>query len=167
MKDAPVVPGDKPLQQEGTETAVANPGNAQEEKQTVPEKQKPIDRKAISRVEQPGETSEAEGSEKLATEMPVPTVRRISQYLVSVDDTTGTVVRIEKVDPDKGDKKELSQDEYAAAYAYAGYSAPYYATYAASLYDPLSDPAIQTYMKAAADYAKAYMDYVKACAGQG
>lgn len=89
------------------------------------------------------------------TERPVASRRKISEYVVSVDDETGAIVKIERVDEDTNARTELTQDEYAAAYAFASYAAPYYASYAASLYDPLSSPAAQAYLKTISNYAKA------------
>jgi hypothetical protein len=88
------------------------------------------------------------------TERPVPSERRLSQYVLSVDDSTGAIVKIEKLDPEAGARTELTREEYAAAYSYAFYAAPFYASYAASLYDPLDDPAAQAYLKGITDYAK-------------
>lgn len=98
-------------------------------------------------------------SQPSATEKPVVTRRHIAQYVVSVDDATGTIVKIEKVDGQTGQPKEFTPEEYAAAYSfasYAGYGAPYGAQYAAPLYAPLSNPTVQAYLKAMSDYLKAF-----------
>jgi hypothetical protein len=97
------------------------------------------------------------GTEPPVTEKPVATRRKISQYVVSVDGATGSIVKIEKLDEQTGKPKEFTQAEYAAAYSFASYAAPYYAAYAASLYDPLSSPAVQAYVKGIADYLKAFI----------
>jgi hypothetical protein len=90
------------------------------------------------------------------TEKPVATTRKISQYVVSVDDGTGRIVKMEKQDEKTGERKEFSQQEYAAAYAFGSSAAPYYAASAASLYDPLSSPAVQAYLKTISDYWRAF-----------
>jgi hypothetical protein len=89
------------------------------------------------------------------TEKPVATRRKISQYVVSVDDATGCIIKMEKQDEKTGERKEFTQQEYAAAYACGSSAAPYYAAYAASLYDPVSSPAVQAYLKSISDYIKA------------
>jgi hypothetical protein len=90
------------------------------------------------------------------TEKPVPTRSKTSQYVVSVDDATGFVVKIEKLDDETGQRREFTQDEYMAAYASMSSAMPYYAAYAASLYDPQSSPAMQAYFMALSDYVKAF-----------
>jgi hypothetical protein len=102
-----------------------------------------------------GGTSPAGGGKPPVTEKPVATRRKISQYVVSVDDATGSIVKIEKMDEQTGTPREFTQEEYAAAYGFASYAAPYYAAYAAALYNPLSSPAVQAYVKGIADYFKA------------
>jgi hypothetical protein len=97
------------------------------------------------------------GTEPPVTEKPVATRRKISQYVVSVDEVTGSIVKIEKLDEQTGKPKEFTRAEYTAAYSFASYAAPYYAAYAASLYDPLSSPAVQAYVKGIADYLKAFI----------
>jgi hypothetical protein len=87
------------------------------------------------------------------TEKPVAQQRGVVQYVVSVDESTGLIVKVEKQD-EEGTPKELSEEEYLAAFAYASYAAPYYAAYTSSLYDPLSTPAGQAYLKAVIDVWK-------------
>jgi len=96
------------------------------------------------------------GSAPPVTEKPVATRRKISQYVVSVDDATGSIIKIEKIDEQTGKPREFTQEEYAVAYGFASYVAPYYAACAASLYDPLSSPAVQAYVKGISDYLKAF-----------
>jgi hypothetical protein len=69
------------------------------------------------------------------------------EYVVSVDATTGSIVKIEKLDEKTQERKEFTENEYAAAYAFGSSAAPYYAAYAACLYDPWSSPAVQNYLK--------------------
>jgi len=108
---------------------------------------------AEPRITSGGGTSPPGGQEPRVTERPVATQRRISQYVLSVEDATGAIAKIEKLD-ERGQRNELTQEEYAAAYSFAGYIAPYYTMYAASLYDPLSNPVLQAYLKAIADYMR-------------
>ncbi|HSF33877.1 MAG TPA: hypothetical protein VLK82_25900 [Candidatus Tectomicrobia bacterium] len=137
--------------------------------------QRPEKESQVVAEEQPPNTSSENSpsaSEKVpVTEKPVPSrrpatprsapsrgaiSRKISQYVVSVDDATGSIVKIEKLDEKTGKSREFTQQEYTAAYSFASCAAPYYAAYAASLYDPLSSPAVQAYVKAIADYLKAF-----------
>jgi len=93
----------------------------------------------------------------LATDTPVANKGGgASKYVISVDDASGFAVKIEKLDEKTGNRSELSLEEYAAAYSFAAYSAPFYAAYAASLYDPYEDPAVKGYYQALADYVKAF-----------
>ena len=89
------------------------------------------------------------------TEKPVATSRTLSQFVISVDDGTGAIIKIERLDDETNERTELSREEYVAAYSHAYFAAPYYASYAASLYDPLSSPDAQAYLKFISDYAKA------------
>jgi hypothetical protein len=113
--------------------------------------------KEIRPMEEKRENTASTGDTPPVTEKPVPTQRKISRYVASVDEATGCVVKIEKLDEKTGEPKALSQEECAAAYAYANYAAPYYAGYAASMYDPMSSPAMQVYLA----YLKAISDYSK------
>lgn len=96
------------------------------------------------------------GAAPPVTEKPVATRRKISQYVVSVDDATGSITKIEKLDEKTGERKQFNQGDYVAAYGCANYAAPHYAAYAASLNDPLSSPAVQAYLKGIADYVRAF-----------
>jgi hypothetical protein len=94
--------------------------------------------------------------EPLVTEKPVASRRKVSQYVLSVDDTTGSILKMEKLDEKTGQRKEFTQDEYASAYSFGSYLAPYYAAYAASLHDPLNSPAVRAYLQAISEYVKAF-----------
>jgi hypothetical protein len=107
-----------------------------------------------ARKEEADKKKAKEQSQVPATERPVPLKRKIAEYVVSVDEETGVIVTIEKLDPGTNTRTELTQEEYAAAYSYAFYAGPYYAGYAAALFDPLSTPAAQAYLKNIAKYAK-------------
>jgi hypothetical protein len=107
-----------------------------------------------ARKEEADKRKAEEQSQVPATERPVPLKRKIAEYVLSVDEETGVIVTIEKLDPGTGTRTELTQEEYAAAYSYAFYAGPYYAGYAAALFDPLSTPAAQAYLKNIAKYAK-------------
>jgi hypothetical protein len=123
--------------------------------------QKPEKEEPQAMAEEQKNTPSSEGirsageKEAPVTEKPVATRRKILQYVVSVDDATGCIVKMEKQDEKTGERKEFTQQEYAAAYAFGSYAAPYYAAYAASLYDPVSSPAVQAYLKSISDYIKA------------
>ena len=87
---------------------------------------------------------------------PRPARRRgLATYVVAVDETTGLAVKIERLDEQTGARRELSLEEYASAYAFAGYAAPFYAAYAATLVDPYDHPAMRAYYKGLADYTRA------------
>jgi hypothetical protein len=108
--------------------------------------------------ESPAKDSAGVGvKEPPVTEKPVESKKKISKFLVSVDDSNGVVVKIEKLDEKTNKYTELTPDEYGAAYAAASYSAPYYAAQAASMYDPLDSPEAQYYLA----YLKAISDYVQ------
>jgi hypothetical protein len=93
------------------------------------------------------------------TEKPVPAKRSITRYTVSVDDATGHIVKIEKLDEKTNQSRELTQSEYAAAYSFASSAAPYYAASTAALHDPLNSPAMQAYFRGIADYIRAITGY--------
>jgi hypothetical protein len=91
-----------------------------------------------------------------ATEKPSgPSARKVSRYTVLVEDDTGVIARIEKVDPKTQQSRELTAEEYGLAYAFASYSAPYYASLAASMFDPLNSAVVRAYYKGLSDYVKA------------
>jgi hypothetical protein len=65
----------------------------------------------------PGTTESSEQPEvALASEQPVPSVpeEKISQYVVTVDNESGLLVKVEKLTA-AGERKELSQEEYEQA----------------------------------------------------
>lgn len=95
-------------------------------------------------------------TEPLATEKPPgPSARKVSRYTVTVEDETGVISRIEKIDLKTQQARELTAEEYGLAYAFASYSAPYYASLAASMLDPLNSSALRAYYKGLSDYVKA------------
>jgi hypothetical protein len=61
-----------------------------------------------------------------ATEKPVSVgpPPRTSQYLVTVDNRTGVAIKIEKLDGETGDRKELTAAEYAVLYPQGGPQRP-------------------------------------------
>ena len=149
-------PGESEQRPEGgAAVASTEPGESEqrpeEESQAVAEEQ--THNTSNEGTPPPGEQ---EPSLTPVTEKPVAIRRKISQYVVSVDDATGAIVRIETLDEKTGKPREFTQEEYAAAYGFASYVAPYYAAYTASLYDPLSSPAAQAYLKGISDYLKAF-----------
>jgi hypothetical protein len=92
-----------------------------------------------------------------ATEKPIPNVseKRQSQYVVTVDNRTGGVLKIEKLDSDTSERKELTADEYAGVLAYANLSSPYLAGLGAyAMSQPVlgSVSAVQAYYRGLADY---------------
>lgn len=67
-----------------------------------------------SKAKVAAEVAKPEPSKTLATEKPVklPSPQRTSQYVVTLDNTTGIPTKIEKLDSSTGERKELSQAEY-------------------------------------------------------
>jgi len=66
------------------------------------------------------------------TEKPVPQAKKITEYVVSIDDATGAVVKIEQVDPKTGQRRELTQEQYAGASSVTNTGVPYFAVPAAT-----------------------------------
>jgi hypothetical protein len=86
----------------------------------------------------------------------------VTQYVVTVDNSTGQATKIEKLNDETGQRKELTQDEYAAIFVYAGaglyygaplaaYSSPYTTPYAV----PGTDALVRAYFQGVSDYLKA------------
>jgi hypothetical protein len=131
---------------------VAVPGEREQEPREEPQAVAEEQRRNTSREGTPPPG----GQEPPVTEKPIATRRKISQYVVSVDDVTGSIVKIEKLDEQTGERKELTQEEAAAACCFASYGAPYYGAYTTSLYESLSSPSVQAYLKGISDYVKAF-----------
>ena len=110
---------------------------------------------------QASSTSSGKKTEPLATEKPVPSVpvKKTSQYVITVDNTTGLAVKIEKLDEDTGERTELTKSEYAQAQSGASLAAaPFYAGYGGSApaVSPMESSAlIQAYYRGIADYLNA------------
>jgi hypothetical protein len=66
----------------------------------------------------------SEGQGTPVTEKPVPQKVDLARYILSVDNADGTIVKMEKLDEKTGEPRELDRDEYAAAFAFAGYPLP-------------------------------------------
>jgi hypothetical protein len=101
-------------------------------------------------------TPEAPVTEKAVPATP-PT-QTFSQYVVTVDDQTGTVTKIEKLTPETGERKELSADEYAASFVCAVAGAQYAAAPYAVMTGAASsenDALVLAYFQGVADYLKA------------
>ncbi len=101
------------------------------------------------------------------TEKPVPPVKKITEYVVSIDDATGAAVKIEKIDPKTGQRRELTPEEYSGAYSFTSTGdayiaafaepsvAPSFAAFATTPYTPSSDAVMEAYFKGIMDYFKA------------
>jgi hypothetical protein len=98
----------------------------------------------------------ASGPSAPSTEKAVPTqaAKATSQYVVTVDNNTCLVVKIEKLDEGTGDRKELSASEYLACMAYAGQVNPASALTGAA-YSASAAPLVQGYWQGYVDYLKA------------
>jgi len=102
------------------------------------------------------EGAQPKQSKPLATEKPVALARGEVRYIVSIDEATGVITKIEKLEKE-GVSTELNEDEYLVAFTYAGHAAPYYAAYASAFYDPLNSPTGQAALKAAIDVWKSFV----------
>jgi hypothetical protein len=100
----------------------------------------------------------------LVTEKPVPStpVKGTSQYVVTIDNRTMLPVRIEKLNEDTGERKELSKEEYAQSYSYASTSPlPSYAGLSgtAPVYSSSEATAlVQAYYQGVVEYFKALLN---------
>lgn len=100
----------------------------------------------------------------LVTEKPVPSapVKNTSQYVVTVDNRTMLPVRIEKLNEDTGERKELSKEEYAQIYSYASPTPlPSYAGLSgtAPVYSSSEATAlVQAYYQGVVEYFKALLN---------
>jgi|ERR1044072_1775384 hypothetical protein len=95
-----------------------------------------------------------------ATEKPVqlPPPKKTSQYVVTVDNATGLLTKIEKLDADTGDRKELSQAEYLQLGSM--YTSPYTNPLTSGFTDVLGTPGATEDLSSA--YYRGVMDYLKA-----
>lgn len=71
-----------------------------------------------------GTSDQGEGKGTPATEDPVPQQRDLARYVLSFDKTGGTIVKMEKIDEETGETKELGREDYAAAFASARAASP-------------------------------------------
>jgi hypothetical protein len=97
--------------------------------------------------------------ENVATEKPTPVglVKKHSLYVLRVDDETGSLVKIEKLDETTQERKELTPQEYALAWAYAGASLQLAGTITgyASAAAVESQSIVQAYYQGMIDYLNA------------
>jgi hypothetical protein len=108
----------------------------------------------------PGTTADSSPQVALATEQPVPSApqEKTSQYVVTVDNKTGLLVKIEKLDEVTNERKELSQEEYERAGMSANLSSsPSEAGFEPNALPPSaeSDPLLAAYYQGVADYFNA------------
>ena len=110
---------------------------------------------------QTSSVSSRKKTENLATEKPVPSVpaKKTSQYVVTVDNTTGVAVKVEKLDEDTGERKELTKSEYAQLQGGVSLAASPFNTgfsgSAAAVSPVESSAVIQAYYRGIADYLNA------------
>jgi hypothetical protein len=79
-----------------------------------------------------------------------------SEYLVTVNNQTGLATKIEKLNAETGERKELSSNEYAAAFAYAtgtAFATPLSA-YTAMASAPDAEELVRAYYQGISDYLK-------------
>src|SRR6516162_9455991 len=126
----------------------------------------PIARKERERMAEENEAARQEtasaasapAAEVPVTEQPVGSkpVPVTTQYVITVDNETGIATKVERIDEETADRREISADEYAAMYSYsAGMSSPELASFmsfsapgASFGYDPLRE----AYYRGVADY---------------
>lgn len=98
----------------------------QQGKYKLPMPDKPAKTPASTKGEAKAQLAPSPAPAMLATEKPVPSasVKTTSQYVVTVDNTTGWPTKIEKLDEETNARTELSQAEYAAAVSYWGVPIP-------------------------------------------
>jgi len=95
------------------------------------------------------------------TEKPVPSAPekgRTSQYVVTVDERTSGILKIERLNAETGERKELTAEEYAGVIAYTNLISPYLAGLAAYAMSqpPLGGISpVQAYFRGMADYFQA------------
>ena len=95
------------------------------------------------------------------TEKPVPSAPekgRTSQYVVTVDERTSGILKIERLNAETGERKELTAEEYAGVIAYTNLISPYLAGLAAYAMSqpPLGGISpVQAYYRGMADYFQA------------
>jgi hypothetical protein len=97
--------------------------------------------------------------ETLVTEKPVASApfKKTSQYVVTVDNSTGFIQKIERLDEETGSRKAFTKQELAATLAMSPYTAAISAYASAS---PASAAAAQAYYQGVLDYLKALQPYV-------
>src|SRR5690242_16558955 len=110
----------------------------------------------------------------LATEKPVPSApeKKTSQYVVTVDNTTGLPVKMEKLDEQTGNRTEFSNEEYGLLASYWGISMPSAKAGHSDLsgMDVTSTEAqtasIEAYYRLGEAYCRSVADYLKAITPQ-
>jgi hypothetical protein len=99
------------------------------EQQKQPEPRKPLATEKPVRTGETGgaraeQVQKSESNKPLATEKPIPagetsgTEADTHQWIVTISNRDGSVVKVEKTDPRTGQREELSRVEHAAVYAY-------------------------------------------------
>jgi hypothetical protein len=88
------------------------------------------------------------------TEKPVPPRAGITQYVVSVDDATGSILKVEKLDSKTGARRALSSGEFERA-ASASTGGGSFAAVATTAPDPYGAAALEAYYRGVMDYFKA------------
>jgi len=78
-------------------------------------------------------------------------VEETSQYVVTLDNTTGMPTKVEKLDEATGQRKELTPQEYVTLMAYGGYVGPA-AALGAAAYSAAIGPVIESYWRGYTDY---------------
>lgn len=151
-------PGEKTRSEETTETSTkgtrASKRGRKKSTATPTKGRVGSSKKLMAAAEEPPE------SKTPATEKPVPLPppQKTSQYVVTIDNATGLPTKIEKLDADTGEKKELSQAEYLQLGSM--YTNPYTSPLTSGLTDYLGTPGASESLNAA--YYQGVMDYLKA-----
>jgi hypothetical protein len=118
-QDAPAPKGAGPTTPRSTaakpETPRAKPRGGQQPSEERPGEEPPVEESPVE--EPPGEPKAVPSvaTEKPPTLSPPP---RTSLYVIEVDNRTGIAIKIEHFDEKTGERKELTEQEYAAIYPY-------------------------------------------------
>jgi hypothetical protein len=109
----------------------------------------------------PGASKPSEAEVASATEKPVfnAPVKETSIYVVTVDNRTGLATKIERLNDETGERKELSVSEYAQATAHSSLSTPPAippTSPGATPYSSEANALVQAYLQGMIDYYKTY-----------
>jgi hypothetical protein len=129
----------------------AQPGSAGETPRQTPESRSGA---RSAEAAKPGETGTVPATEKPIYNVPE---KQTSFYVVTVDNRTGSATKIERLNEDNGQRKELSASEYASISTYWGVPTSAAAGTDMTTYLSLTNPLVQAYVKGMVDYYTRYV----------